>query len=124
MEACEFPVGDFDHRAHLRLAYIYIIDHGPDQAVVRMRETLTVLLKHAGIDPAAKFHVTLTKAWVLAVHHFMRGTKLSGSGNDFIDQNPEMLDSGIMLTHYSAEILFSEQARRRFVEPNLDPIPA
>jgi len=28
-----------------------------------------------------------------------------------------------MLTHYSAELLFSPEARAGFVEPNLDPIP-
>jgi len=34
-----------------------------------------------------------------------------------------LLDSKIMLTHYSADLLFSDEARARFVEPNLDPIP-
>jgi hypothetical protein len=28
-----------------------------------------------------------------------------------------------MLTHYSADLLFSDQARANFVEPNRDPIP-
>jgi hypothetical protein len=34
-----------------------------------------------------------------------------------------LLDTRIMLTHYSAELLFSDAARADFVEPNLDPIP-
>ena len=34
-----------------------------------------------------------------------------------------LLDSKIMMTHYSAEVLFSDEARARFVEPNLSPIP-
>jgi hypothetical protein len=34
-----------------------------------------------------------------------------------------LLDSSIMLTHYSADLLFSPQAREQFIEPNLDPIP-
>ena len=45
------------------------------------------------------------------------------SAESFIDQNPEMLDSNIMMTHYSAEVLFSNEARARFVEPDLEPIP-
>jgi hypothetical protein len=28
-----------------------------------------------------------------------------------------------MLTHYSAEVLFSPEARARFVEPDLEKIP-
>lgn len=123
VEAHDFPVTDFDHRSHLRLAYIYIVDRDTDQAAQHMRDTLIGLLKHAGVDPSAKYHETLTKAWILAIHHFMKNTSYSESADHFIDQNPDMLDSKIMMTHYSAEVLFSEQARREFVAPNLDPIP-
>ena len=45
------------------------------------------------------------------------------SADDFIDRNPILLDSKIMLTHYSAGLLFSDAARAAFVEPDLDPIP-
>ncbi|MGV6860093.1 MAG: hypothetical protein ACWA5X_14105, partial [bacterium] len=72
VESCRFPVAKFDHRAHLRLAYAYLVEEGVEGAVQRMRNTLLGLLKHAGIDPSAKFHETLTRAWVLAVHHFMQ----------------------------------------------------
>ena len=47
----------------------------------------------------------------------------ASSADDFIARNPVLLDSKIMLTHYSADLLFSDEARAVFVEPNLDPIP-
>jgi hypothetical protein len=47
----------------------------------------------------------------------------SESSARFIASNPRMLDSKIMSTHYSTEVLFSPEARARFVEPNLDSIP-
>lgn len=123
VESCEFPVPEFDHRAHLRLAYIYLVENDTGTAVQLMRDTLTGLLKHSGIDPSQKYHETLTEAWILAVHHFMNNTGTSESADDFIEKNTVMLDSKIMMTHYSAEVLFSEQARLSFVEPDLDPIP-
>lgn len=124
VEACQFPLAQFDHRAHLRLAYVYLVQStSADAAVQLMRETLTGLLKTAGIDPSSKYHETLTEAWILAVHHFMNKTESASSADDFIEQHPIMLDSKIMLSHYSAEVLFSQEARRAFVEPNLDPIP-
>lgn len=123
VESCEYPMPEFDHRAHLRLAYVYLVENRTEGAVQLMRDTLTGLLKHTGIDPSEKYHETLTEAWILAVHHFMNNTDYSKSADDFIAQNSVMLDSEIMLTHYSAEVLFSEQARKKFVEPNLDPIP-
>ena len=124
LEDGQFPVADFDHRAHLRLAYIYLVkDSPPEQSVRRMKATLIHLLERAGIDPVEKYHETLTTAWILAVRHFMNKTSESESADTFIERNPIMLDSKIMLTHYSTELLFSPQARVRFVEPNLDPIP-
>jgi len=66
---------------------------------------------------------TLTRAWILAVRHFMESSPSSPSGDAFITRNPALLDSKIMLTHYSANVLFSEEARARFVEPDLDRIP-
>jgi hypothetical protein len=53
----------------------------------------------------------------------MERTAASESADAFIEQNPMILDSRIMLTHYSAELLFSDAARSQYVEPDRDPIP-
>ena len=53
----------------------------------------------------------------------MHRTPSALSADDFIRQTPLLLDSRIMLTHYSTERLFSPQARAAFVQPDLDPIP-
>jgi hypothetical protein len=115
------PAG-FSHRAHVRLAYVYLAGGDVDTALERMRAALVAFLAHHGI-PAAKYHETLTRAWILAVHHFMHRTPEAASADDFIDRNPLLLDAKIMLTHYSAGVLFSDSARAGFVEPDLDPIP-
>ncbi len=57
------------------------------------------------------------------MRHFMERTPTAASFDDFIGTNQALLDAKIMLTHYSAEVLFSDEARASFVEPNLDPIP-
>ena len=124
VESCRFPVEQFDHRAHLRLAYVYLVKSKQvDESIAHMRDALTGLLRHAGVDPSVKYHETLTQAWIRAVNHFMNITQEAKSADQFIDKNPLMLDSKIMLSHYSAETLFSDEARHSFVKPNLEPIP-
>lgn len=124
VESCRFPVPEFDHRSHLRLAYIYLVQtSSTSESVNLVRRALKGLLEHAGVDPSVKYHETLTEAWLLAVHHFMHNTSYANSADDFIDQNPKLLDSIIMFTHYSDDLLFSEPAKTAFVEPNLEPIP-
>ena len=122
VESCLLPLTDFDHRGHLRLAYVYLSDHDVDSAHEMMRRALRRFLDHNGVDPT-KYHETITRAWLLAVRHFMARCSESNSADSFMESDPRMLDSEIMMTHYSAELIFSDEAREQFVQPDLSPIP-
>ncbi len=112
----------FDHRAHIRLAYVCLAGRTVEAALEDTRATIRAFLGHHGV-PATKYHETLTHAWLLAVDHFLTRTPESDSADDFIARNPVLLDSRIMLTHYSAERLFSDEARAGFIEPDIEQIP-
>ena len=122
VQDCSISLDEFDHRAHLKLAYVYLTMHTPDEAVDLVRGALMGLLEHNNID-TTKYHETITRAWVLAVFHFMNKSVASVSADTFIDQHPQMLNAKIMMSHYSPETLFSEDARLSFLEPDLSPIP-
>lgn len=121
-ERFEVPAADFDHKAHVRLAYIYLCNHPAEKAYESMRDALLSFLRHGGA-PQSKYHETITRAWILAVKHFMEFSSPCMAAGEFIDQNPILLNSKIMLSHYSAELLFSTAARQQFVEPDIQPIP-
>lgn len=121
-EALRFPPAQFKHREHLRLAYVYLCEHDVDRAHAAMRTAIRGFLAHHEVDPA-KYHETITRAWVLAVRHFLARTPAADSFAAFAEQHPAMLDSKIMLTHYSPTLLAQPEARVAFAEPDLDPIP-
>ena len=121
-EALVFPKTEFKHRQHLRLAYIYLCGNETEAAHERMRAALHAFIAHHGIDPA-KYNETITKAWILAVRHFMAKTPDTSCFDDLIAAHPRMLDPRIMLTHYTAARLTSPEARAEFLEPDLAPIP-
>ena len=121
-ELFEVAPSAFDHAAHVRLAYIYLCQHSVEEATERMKHSLLAFLDHLGIG-RSKFHGTITRAWIMAVRHFMEISPLSKSSLDFIAVNPRLLDSNIMLRHYSAQVLFSQDARAKFVQPDLAAIP-
>ncbi len=122
LEASTLAPTQFDHRAHIRAAYAYLVESDPDTATTRMRAALLAFLQHHGI-PASKYHATITKAWILAVRHFMALTPDADCADAFINLNAQLLDSSIMLSHYSASLLFSPEARAEFVEPDHNPLP-
>ena len=102
---------------HVRLAYAYLCDNTPEVACDRMKASLLRFLAHVGASPD-KFHETITRAWILAVRHFMDQAGPTGSYSEFIDRAPDLLAPSIMLTHYSAETLFSDAARSSFIRPD------
>ena len=121
-EACEVSPDSFDHAAHVRLAYVYLCEHTIDAAVVRMKNALLAFLAHLGVSHT-KYHETITRAWIMAVSVFMNESPSCDSAAAFIAHNPRLLDRTIMLKHYSAEVLFSPEARESFVKPDIAPIP-
>ncbi len=121
-EACRVSPEDFTHRSHLRLAYAYLAEHEVDDALRLMRAAIVRFLAHNQID-ASKYHETLTRAWLMAVRHFMDRVGNTTRADDFLERSAVLLDSSVMLTHYTKDVLFSPEARAGFVEPDLDPIP-
>ncbi len=121
-EACTCTPDSFTHRAHIQLAYAYLAEHDVEAALSLVRRALQTFIAHHDIPPA-KYHETITRAWILAVRHFMESSPGARSADEFIDANPRLLDAGIMMTHYSAELLFSDSARAEFVDPDLEEIP-
>jgi hypothetical protein len=121
-EACRVLPADFTHRAHLRLAYCYLVAADSERAVAQFRQAIGRFLQYNVVDPD-KYSETLTQAWVLAVDHFMHSCGDTVSADAFLSKSPRLLDAKIMLTHYTKDVLFSAAARTRFVEPNLLPIP-
>jgi hypothetical protein len=121
-ECCALTPAQLPHRAHLRLAFIYLRLHPFDVALATLRKRLQAFLAHHG-KPLSVYHETLTHAWLLAVRHFMQAQPAALSSHEFLRHCPALLDKKIMETHYTTKRLMSAVARARFVAPDRDPIP-
>ncbi len=119
VESREFPADEFDHRAHLRLAYIYLCSFDIENSISQVKQSLLGLLNKAGIDPDEKYHETLTCVWVGLLANSMTGLEGIESFDDFIQTSSQLMDSKLPLQYYSHGLLFSDQARKEFVQPDL-----
>ena len=66
----------------------------------------------------------MTKAWVQAVRHFIEMAGDTESFEEFIVFDKRLLDTEIMLSHYSRERLFLSHARSCYLPPDLQAIPS
>ncbi len=115
-------LAEFSHATHIKLAYCYLTKFGLEASKELMEKTLKNFLSHNSIDPN-KYHKTLTQAWLIAVWHFMQKTDEMHAADEFLEYNPVLLNKDILLSHYSYERLYSEQARKQFIEPDLNELP-
>ena len=120
-ERADFAAHEFPHRAHLRMAYLYVRRLGATAAADRVAAGILHLAATHG--HRAKYNETLSRAWVQVVALAMERTEAE-SFDALLAAHPALLDKHLLLAHYSRSVLFGPQARERWVAPDLVPIPA
>jgi len=121
-ESATLDISTFRHREHLRIAYILLVQNDLGRAVEKARFGLRRLWEQNGIT-RDKYHETLTVAWIQAVNHFMLSSTAVRCADEFLAHNPQLLNKDIIYTHYSEDVILSQQSRSVFVPPDLSPIP-
>ena len=109
------------HAEHLTVALHYLTHHDIETATAKMREGIFKLLGAFGVDLAKEmpYHETLTVFWMRTVEDF----NASKNGASMLDKTNELVarfDKDYPLNFYSRDYLFSDEARARFVEGDLD----
>jgi hypothetical protein len=112
-------LSSFSHSDHIRLAFIYARRGGVEAAVAGARRIRGFA---ADAGAAGKYHETLTVAWARIIAHLVAGSP-EGPFPAFLGAHPELQDRKLLLKHYSQPRLWSEEARARFLEPDLLPLP-
>lgn len=115
-ERGEISPAEFDHRAHVRLAWVYLRESGSlDAATGRMREGIRRFA--AAANASRKYHETITVLWMRLLADASARVPQPCDFADLLAACPELGDKDLPLKYYSRERLFSEEARTRWVPP-------
>jgi hypothetical protein len=116
----ELAAEHFDHRAHLRLAWLYLQRYPLLEACARMCADTRDFA--AALGAAEKYHHTITEA--LMRISYQRMCDRRQAFDTFLAANSDLLNDarGLLARHYSDECLHSIVARGAWVEPDLAPI--
>ena len=121
LERGEVPTEGFHHASHLHVAWVYLTESlSVQDAANKMRQTLHRLTAAAG--QPQKYHETITLFWV----HLLAGERRASCAErleDVVQANPQLLEKNFPLVYYSADRLFSDEARASWMEPDLKPLP-
>ena len=120
-ELLQIPKESFHHREHIRLAWIYSSRYSEAQAGAHMTQGIRAFARHHGVE--AKYHHTITLAWMRLVWHAVRTTPRAPHFASFAHANPHLLNQRLLSDYYSSEVLNQDAARSGWVEPDLCPLP-
>ena len=107
---------EFDHRAHVRVAWVYLRE-GPsfEAATDRMRAAIQRFA--AAANAAQKYHETITMLWMRVLADAAARVTLPCELEALLAACPELADKDLPLKYYSRERLFSDAARARWIPP-------
>lgn len=115
-ESCELPLAEFNHREHLTVALWYLSRLTEREAIERMRAGLLRFISHYG---ETGYHETITLFWLKVVRGFIEE---AGAGRPLADIANQLVEargnSRLIFDYYSKELISSEEAKRRWVEPD------
>lgn len=120
-EDLSFPVEQFHHREHIRVAWLYLKSSDATRAAERMSAGIRRFANHHGAT--TKYHHTLTLAWMRLVAAALVETQEGHNFMEFLAEHLELGDKELLKKYYSAELLQTTAARDRWVEPDLQPLP-
>lgn len=124
-ENAALPRQEWNHAAHLRMAYLYLKEAESWESVLPMvRERIRGF--NAAHRNYSGYHETITAAFLRIIDDRMHGPGKAEfmSFDAFSMHNPDLFDGlSILLHHYEKATLISLEARAEFVEPDREPLP-
>ena len=119
----------WDHRAHVKVAYLILQEcHSLEEALERMRNGVKAYNAANDVPegPLSGYNETTTHAFL----HIMQATIEAygelfpvASADEFCDTHPQIMTSKLLRLYYSPERCQHPDAKTRFVEPDLAPLP-
>lgn len=124
-EAAAIPRESWRHRDHIRAAYLYLRRHPLEEATNRIRASIQKLnAAHQTPETLERgYHETITQAWMRLVHCALCQFGPRATADAFLDEQSQLLSKRALLLFYSRDRLMSAEAKTRFVEPDLAPLP-
>jgi len=117
LEEGTLDVDNFDHEAHIYVAWLYLAEFLPADAIARFSAALKRLTAKLGVP--GKYHETITWFFMLLIAE-RREAIHSEDWLAFRQGNADLFasDQDLIGRYYSSELLGSTRARRTFVMPD------
>ena len=119
-ESCELPPDNVTHRAHVAMSAWCFLKLPEAEAAARIRDGLRRFVERHRLTV---YNETITWFWIKLVGKAVADSDATRPALAIINDLAARLgDSRMIFAYYTRERLHSDEARRRWVEPDLQPL--
>jgi hypothetical protein len=127
-EDCTLPFEQWTHRAHLKIAYLYLSQHSFEEALKRIGAGIQKYNAANKVPegPTSGYNQTTTHAFLHLVAATMAAYKEThrvSSAEAFCDMHPQLMSKHVLRLFYSPRRRMDPSAKQAFVEPDLTALP-
>lgn len=127
-ESCVLPFDQWTHRAHVKVAYLYLSACPFAQALERIRSAIKRYNAHNNVpeNQTRGYNETTTRAMLQLVAATMQAyasTHPVSDADSFCDMHPQLMTKHALRLFYSPQRRMDPRAKAEFVEPDLAPLP-
>ena len=122
-ETCRITKEQWKHKDHIRMAWLYLQNEAIyETALKKIRIGIQNLNRSHGSDG---YHETVTHIFAIYIHRAMQQNPSISKFDNFYAANSMLYDGAnpFRKRHYSDGLWKSEQAKAKFVAPDLEPLP-
>lgn len=119
---------EWTHRAHVKVAFIYLRRHPFDEALAKMRAGVKALNARLGVPecPTSGYNETTTHAFMHLIAATMGAYEElypAPSSESFCELHPQLMTRHALRLFYSPERRSDPRAKTQFLPPDLAPLP-
>lgn len=124
-EKCTLPFEEWKHRAHLKVAYLYLRAMPYEQALAKARANIQRYNAATNTPETLErgYHETITVAWMKLIEFTLREYGPAPTADEFLDAQEHLLNRKALRFFYTRDHLISWRAKEEWVEPDLVPLP-
>jgi hypothetical protein len=124
-ETASWPLHEWHHRQHIKIAYLYLSRYPFDIAVAKMCSGVKKYNAAHKVPEAIGrgYHETMMQAWMRLVHFTLCEYGPAENADAFYDQNPQLSEKKALRFFYTRDLIMSPKAKAEFVQPDLIPFP-
>ena len=121
-ENCTLPFEQWNHCAHVRVAFLYASVNDVDSATDRMRAGIKAYNRVNEVPESLEsgYHETVTVAFMRLINEAVAGE--SRSFDDFSRRHRKLFDKRVLLRFFSRNRILSVKLKATLVEPDLMPL--